>query len=193
MSNQAADRRLEILAAAQAGGPGFLQLEPGGLRFSLGTSLADLSVPVEVAPDARAIVRAAAVEVALLLVHQHQRLVPAEELDRLILREDYAHLPNVEDALGSRIGGPDLRAAAALAASAHPSLSGSLAAAWLGKGGKGRSLVGLWIELLRRAFAEQAASRGEETTLIVTLALVAETAAAEQVIREALPVTHADR
>jgi len=193
VSNQAADRRLEILAAAQAGGPGFLQLEPGGLRFSLGTSLADLSVPVEVAPDARAIVRAAAVEVALLLVHQHQRLVPAEELDRLILREDYAHLPNVEDALGSRIGGPDLRAAAALAASAHPSLSGSLAAAWLGKGGKGRSLVGLWIELLRRAFAEQAASRGEETTLIVTLALVAETAAAEQVIREALPVTHADR
>ena len=88
MSNQVAARRLEILAVAQAGGQGFLRLEPGRLRFSLGTSLADLSVPVEVAPDAQAILRAAAVEVALLLVHHHQRLVPAEEHDRLLLRED---------------------------------------------------------------------------------------------------------
>ena len=193
MSNPVAARRLEILAVAQAGGQGFLQFDPGRLRFSFGTSLAELSVPVEVAPDARAILHAAAVEVALLLVHQHQRLVPAEEHDRLILREDYAHLPMVEAGLGAGAGGPDLRAAATLAASAHPALTGSLAAAWLGKGGKGRSLVGLWIELLRRALSEQAASRGEETALIVTLAMVAETAAAEQVIREALPVTHADR
>jgi hypothetical protein len=193
MSNQVAARRLEILAAAQASGQGFLRFEPGRLRFSLGTSLADLSVPVEVAPDAQAILHSAAVEVALLLVHHHRRLVPAEEHDRLLLREDHAGLPVVEPTFGSSVGGPDLRAAAALAAAAHPSLTASLAAAWLGKGGKGRSLVGLWIELLRRAFEEQASAHGEETALIVTLALAAETAAAEQVVREALPATHADR
>jgi hypothetical protein len=193
VSNPVAARRLELLAAAQAGGEGFLRFEPGRLRCSLGTSLADLSVPVEVAPDARLIVQAAAVEVALLLVQLHQRLVPSEEHDRLFLREDYAGLPPVEPTFGGSTGGPDLRAAAALAAAAHPSLTPSLAAAWLGKGGKGRSLVGLWIELLRRAFQEQATAHGEETALIVTLALAAETAAVEAVVRQALPITNADR
>ncbi len=193
VSNPVAARRLEILAAAQAVGQGYLQFEPGAARFSLGTSLADLSIPVEVAPDARAIVQAAAVEMAMLLVHEHQRLISAEEHDRLLLREGAASIPAVEAGRVSSAGGPDLRAAAALAAAAHPSLTAALAAAWLGKGGKGRSLVGLWIELLRRAFVEQAASAGEDTPLIVTLALVAETAAADQVVREALPFTHADR
>ena len=193
MSSQVAARRLEILAAAQAGGQAFLRFEPGKLRFSLGTSLADLSVPVEVAADAAAIVRAAAVEVALLLVHHHQRLVPAEAHDQLFLREEYAALPSVEPTLFSAAGGTDLRAAAALAAASHPALTGSLVSAWMGRGGKGRSLVGLWIELLRRAFQEQSAARGEPTALIVTAALAAETAAAEQVVRELLPVTHADR
>ncbi|MCK7512105.1 MAG: hypothetical protein MZV70_54070 [Desulfobacterales bacterium] len=41
--------------------------------------------------------------------------------------------------------------------------------AWLGKGGKGRSLVGLWIELTRRALEEAPEARGEETPLIVAL------------------------
>jgi hypothetical protein len=193
MSNPAAARRLEILAAAQAGGPGFLRFEPGTLRFSLGTSLAELQVPVEVAPDAVLIIRAAAVELALLLVHHHQRLVPAEQHDQLFLREEFAGLPAVEPTLLGGGGGADLRAAASLAAASHPSLTGSLAAAWLGKGGKGRSLVGLWIELLRRAFAEQAATRGEETALIVALALATELAAAEAVVREVLPATPSDR
>ncbi len=193
MSHPVAARRLELLAAAQAGGAGFLGLEPGRLRFSLGTSLADLSVPVEVAPDARAIHHAAAVEIALLVVRHHRRLVPDEEHDRLLLREDSSNLPAVEPGPGGHAGGPDLRAAAALAAASHPALTGGLVAAWLGKGGKGRSLVGLWIELLRRAFLEQAAAPGEPTTLIVMLALAAEAAATEQGVREALPVTHADR
>jgi hypothetical protein len=188
-----AARRLEVLAAAQAGGEGFLRFEPGRLRCSLGTSLADLAVPVEVAPEARAILRAAAREVALLLTHHHQRLVPAEQRDQLLLREDFTGLPAVAPTFGGAGGSPDLRAAAALAAASHPSLTPGLAAAWLGRGGKGSSLVGLWIELLRRAFEEQASARGEETSVIVALALVAETVAAQQAVREALPVTHADR
>ncbi|MCK7512106.1 MAG: hypothetical protein MZV70_54075 [Desulfobacterales bacterium] len=50
VSSPVAARRLELVAAARAEPLGFLRFEPGKLRFSLGTSLADLAVPVELAP-----------------------------------------------------------------------------------------------------------------------------------------------
>jgi hypothetical protein len=189
-----AARRLELHAAARSDPAGFLRLDRAGLRFSLGTSLADLAIPIEVAADARAIVRGAAAEIALLLATHHRRLAGADELDRLILREEYATLPRVAPVLGPAAGGADVRAAAALGFAAHPLLCGGIVGAWLGKGGRGRSLVALWIELLRRAFGEMAATRGrEETPLVVALALAAETAAAEGVIRELLPAGPAER
>ena len=194
MPNPVAARRLEVLAAAQAGGEGFLRFEPGRLRCSLGTSLADLAVPVEVAPEARshpARGRARGGAAA----HPPPPAAGAGRAARpaAAARGLQPGSPPWRRPFGGAGGGPDLRAAAALAAASHPSLTPGLAAAWLGRGGKGRSLVGLWIELLRRAFEEQASARGEETSVIVALALAAETAAAEQVVREALPVTHADR
>ena len=193
MSSPVAARRLALLAAARADPQGFLRFEPGRVRFSLGTSLADLIIPVELADDARAILRGAAAELALLLATHHKRLVQPDELDRLLLREDAAALPVVPPTLAPSGGGPDLRAAANLCFACHPALPGGLAGAWLGKGGRGRSLVGLWIELTRRALEEGAAARGEETALIVALALAAETAAAEAAVTAALPATHADR
>jgi hypothetical protein len=190
-----AGRRLEIFAAARADPAGFLRLDPSRVRFSLGTSAADFSIPIEVGPQARAIVRGAAAEVALLLSIQHRAFVPADDLDRLILREEYASLPQVAPVLGSAgSGGPDLRAAAQLAPALHPALTGGIVGAWMGRGGKGRSLVALWIELFRTAFEEMAASKGrEETPLLVALALSAETAAAESALRECLPAPPLDR
>ncbi len=188
-----AARRLELIAAARAEPHAFLRFEPGRLRCSLGTSLADLAVPVEVAPDAHTIVHAAATEVALLLSTHHKRLVPPEELDRLLLREEFGGLPQALPSLAPGPGGPDLRAAAALCTASHPALPGGLMSAWLGKGGKGRSLVGLWIELTRRALEEAPGADGEETPLIVALGLTAELAAAEAAVREALPPTNAER
>ena len=161
VSSPVADRRLEVLAAARSAPHAFLRFEPGTLRCSLGTSLADLAVPVELAADARHIVRAAATEVALLLATHHKRLVPPDELDRLLLREEFGGLPQVEPTLSPGAGGPDLRAAAALCSAGHPALPGGLVTAWLGKGGKGRSLVGLWIELERRALEEARGAGGE--------------------------------
>jgi hypothetical protein len=193
VSSPVAARRLALIAAARAEPHGFLRFEPGRLRFSLGTSLADLAVPVELAPDARTIVRSAATEVALLLCTHHKRLVPPDELDRLLLREEYDGLPPSLPTLGPGPGGPDLRGAAALGTACHPALPGGLMTAWLGKGGKGRSLVGLWIELTRRALEEAPAAHGEETPLIVALGLAAELLAAEAAVREALPPTNADR
>jgi hypothetical protein len=189
-----AARRLEVLAAARADPRGFLRLEPASLRFSLGTSLADVAVPVELSADAAAILQGAAVELALLLASHHRGFVAGDDLDRLILREDYAGLPTVPPTLAAVGGGPDLRAAAQLAPGIHPALTGGVVSAWMGKGGRGRSLVALWIELLRQGFAEMATSRGrEETPFLVALALSASSAAGQDAVREALPGPPLDR
>ncbi len=189
-----AARRLRILALAQAQGEPFLRLDPARLRFQLGTSHADLRVPVELAADAAAIVRGAVDQLGLLLSIQHGRFLPAADLDRLYLREDYASLPPVADQLGLATGGPDLRAAARLALSAHPALHGGLVTAWMGPGGKGRSLTALWIATLRGAAAEMAASpQREETPFLVTLALSGALQAATAGLRDVLPSAPHDR
>ena len=48
-------------------------------------------------------------EIGLLLSTHHRAFVPGDELDRLILREEYATLPAVAAQLGPSGGGPDLR------------------------------------------------------------------------------------
>jgi len=187
-------RRLEIFSSARPDPAAFLRFDRERLRFSLGTSLADLAIPVEISPDARAIVRGALAEIALLLSTHHRGLASADDVDRLILREEYAQLPAIHAQLGPSGGGPDLRAASQLAPAVHPALSGGLVSAWMGKGGKGRSLVALWIELLRRGFEEMAASRGrEETPRVVALALSGAMAAAERELKPFLPAPPLDR
>ena len=194
MPSPLALRRLEIFSAARADPAGFLRLQRERLRFSLGTSIADLAVPVELSADAAAIVQGALAEAALLLSTHHRRFVPPDDLDQLILREEYANLPPVTAQLGATGGGPDLRAAAQLGPAIHPALTGGVVSAWIGKGGRGRSLVALWIELLRRAFEEMAATRDREPTpLLVTLALSAETAAADRRLKPFLPAPPLER
>jgi hypothetical protein len=189
-----AARRLEVYAAARADPAGFLQLDPSRLRFSLGSSLADVSVPIEVSADAGAILRTAATELCLLLVSHHRGFVAGDDLDRLILRDDYAALPPVSATAGAASGGPDLRTAVQLAPALHPALTGGVISAWLGKGGRGRSLVALWIELLRQGFAEMAETHGKERTpLLVAHALSAATTACEVELRGALPGPPLDR
>jgi hypothetical protein len=189
-----AARRLEIHAAARADLAGFLRLDPSRLRFSLGTSLADVAVPIEVSADAAAIVRAGAVELALILASHHRRFVAGDDLDRLLLREDYAKIPPVPSTTAASGGGPDLRTAAQLGPVLHPALTASVISSWMGKGGRGRSLVAVWIELLRQGFAEMEATQGQERTpVIVALALAAVSAACEADIRSALPGAPLDR
>jgi len=189
-----AARRLRILAEARAKGEPFLSIDPARLRFQLGTSHADLRVPVDLAGDASAIVRSAVDQIGLLLATHHGRFVPPEELDRLYLREDYASLPSVPDLLAPAAASPDLRHAADVALAAHPALQGGVVAAWMGPGGKGRSLTALWIASLRTAAAEMAASPDrEETPLLVALALSGALHAAGAGLREVLPGPPHDR
>jgi hypothetical protein len=189
-----ATRRLRVLAEARAQGEPFLRIDPARLRFQLGTSHADLRVPVDLAGDAAAIVRSAADQVGLLLATHHGRFVPPEELDRLYLREDYASLPRVADLLSPASGGPDLRSAAQIALAAHPALQGGVVTAWMGPGGKGRSLTALFIASLRTAASEMAASPDqEETPLLVAIALSGALTAAGAGLREVLPGAPHDR
>ncbi|HET6437654.1 MAG TPA: hypothetical protein VFG59_06320 [Anaeromyxobacter sp.] len=194
MPTPLAARRLEVHAAARADLAGFVRLDPARLRFSLGTSLADVSVPIEVSADAAGIVRGAAVELGLLLTSHHRSHVAGEDIDRLILRDDYANLPPVPPLIAPSGGGPDLRTAAQLGPAIHPALTGGLVSAWMGRGGRGRSLVALWIELLRQGFAEMEAARGRERTpLLVALALSAVSGALEAELRPVLPAAPVDR
>jgi len=189
-----AERRLQLLAAVRAAGPDRLGFEPGRLRFSLGTSLGELRIPVQVTPEARSIVQGAVLELALMLAAQHSRLVPPEELERLLLTEGRANLPAAADTLGPSGGGADLQAAAQLGALAHPALTGGVVCAWMGPGGRGRSLTALVIGVLRQALAEMDASpTGEETPLLVLLALFEELTLADAGLLEALPRSPVDR
>ena len=194
MAPALAARRLQILAAARAAGHAFGAIDPTRLRFHLGTSLADLRVPVHVAPDAAAIVTGACEQIGLLLTIHHKGSLPGEELDRLYIREDFASLPRVPDALAPLSGGPDLRSAARLAVLWHPALTGGLTCAFMGEGGKGRSLTGLWIAVMRAAFAERASSRdGEETPLLAGLVLFGAMLQAASGLSEVLPRPPRDR
>ncbi len=145
-------------------------------------------------PDAAALVRGAVDQLGLLLSIQHGRFLPADELDRLYLREDYASLPAVVDRLAPTTGGPDLRGAARLALAAHPALHGGLFTAWMGPGGRGRSLTALWIGALRGAGVEMESSpRQEETPFLVALALSGALQAAAAGLRDVLPRAPHDR
>jgi hypothetical protein len=187
-----AARRLAILAAARARRSDFLRLDPGRFRFSLGTSLGDFRVPVELAPDARSIVEAAAGELAALLAAH--RFVPADERDRLARAAVHAPPAPVPPRLSPTATGPELRGAARLGAALHPALQGGLLSAWMGPGGRGRSLVGLARELTRRALAEaRDTGHVEPTAVLVALALHAELAAQEGRARDLLPEPPLDR
>ena len=194
MTSPIASRRLQVLAAARREGAAFSRFDPARLRFHLGTSLSDLQVPVQVDPAAMELVRSAADQVGIALTTHHKRFVPAEELDRIYLREDYASLPTSADALGAVGGGPDLRAAARLGALAHPALPGGITSAWMGPGGRGRSLTALWIAVLHAAFEERASSpAAEETPLLAVLALAGAIQTAAPGLREVLPAPPHDR
>jgi hypothetical protein len=185
---------MEVLAAARADMAGFLRIDPSRLRFFLGSSLADVSVPIELSADAASILRGAASELSLLLASHHRGFVAGDDLDRLILRDDYATLPHVAPTMAPAGGGPDLRTAALLGPAIHPTLTGGVVAAWMGRGGRGRSLVALWIELLRQAFAEMQSTRAQERTpLLVALALSGASAACEADLRATLPSPPLDR
>jgi len=188
-----AQRRRELFAAARSEREDFVRLDPSRLRFSLGTTPGDPRVPVQVTAEASALVHSAAADLALFLSTAHRHFVAADDLDRLVMSEGYALLPMPAPTLGPSGGGLDLRAAAQGGLSAHPALTGGLLCAWMGPGGRGRSLTGLWIEAMKSGLAEMRGDPEEETPLIAALALHGEMLAGAEAARERLAGPPVDR
>ncbi len=189
MASPLAARRIQILTSGVVLPGGELAaLDRSRLRLhALGRS-GEVRIPILVEAGAATLLRAAASELALLLATQHRRLLPIDDLERIRAAGGYVPLPSVAPSLGPSGGGPDLKAAARLGVGVHPALTGGIVCAWMGPGGRGRSLTGLVIEVLRRAFAEgQRSSEREETPVLVALALFPALAAAEEPVRALLP------
>lgn len=164
--------RLELASAFRAGTAALPELSPAKLRFSLGSSLADLRLPYEITHEAVRIFTWSGVQLLAMLVQRHRNVLTRGEFDRFLMDDAFSTLPEAAETLTASTPNPDIRATAELAPRAHPALTGGVVAAWLGPGGAGRSLVALVIETLRTALAEMHRSGGrEETPAVVALML----------------------
>jgi len=89
-----ADERPALLARLRQHAEGralqdVLRLDGRALRFHLGTSLADLRVPVAVGSDLRRAFAAAVRDLYFLLCLRHRPLLKESEFDELILQDGF--------------------------------------------------------------------------------------------------------
>ena len=191
-----ADERLELIARLRRGAPGrslpdALRLDARALRFHLGTSLADLRVPVHVDDGVRSALSGAVRDLFFLLSLRHRSTLRPNEYDRLILLDGFdprAARPTAFSA-PSNVKSETLRKAFVEAPGMHPALDAGLLASWLSTGRPGRALAGTLTLLLRRAQAEtEGRDPPEPTAYLVLLAARALSHAATGTLKD-LPVS----
>ncbi|HTO96755.1 MAG TPA: hypothetical protein VMK66_06890 [Myxococcales bacterium] len=171
-----AEERLELIARLRAAAPGgsladALRLDARGLRFHVGTSLADLRVPVHVEAAVRAVVGAAVRDLFFLLALRHRGMLRQAEYDRLILLDGFdprAARPSSFNA-PSTVKSENVRKAFLEAPEMHPALDAGVLASWLGTGRPGRVLAGTLNAILRRAHAEAPRREPPEPTAYLAL------------------------
>ncbi|HET7788235.1 MAG TPA: hypothetical protein VFL36_19845 [Myxococcales bacterium] len=174
-----AEERLDLVARLRRQAPGrsltdLLRLDGRELRFHVGTSLADLRVPVHVDAAVGAAVRAAVRDLFFLLSIRHRASLREREYDRLILLDgfDPKGARQVSFNAPASVKSDNVRRAFLEAPELHPALDAGLMASWLTTGRPGRTLAGILNALLRRAQAEAGGpERPEPTPYLVLLAL----------------------
>src|SRR3989440_8218762 len=174
-----ADERPALLARLRQHAQGralqdALRLDGRALRFHLGTSLADLRVPVSVSSDLRRAFTAAVRDLYFLLCLRHRPVLKEDEFDQLLLQDgfDSKALRPVSFSPPASVARDNIRRAFIDAPELHPALDAGLLASWIASGRPGRVWVGALNALLRRSMAEAAASdRHEPTTYLVLLSL----------------------
>jgi len=174
-----ADERPALLARLRQHAEGralqdVLRLDGRALRFHLGTSLADLRVPVAVGSDLRRAFAAAVRDLYFLLCLRHRPLLKESEFDELILQDgfDSKVLRPVSFSPPSSVARENVRRAFLEAPELHPALDAGVLASWIASGRPGRLWVGALNALLRRTVADAAGSdRQEPTTYLVLLSL----------------------
>lgn len=150
------------------------RLDGRSLRFHLGTSLADLRVPVAIDRKLTQAFDDAALDLLFLLCARHRASLRESEWDQLLLFDgfDPKALKGVSYSAPLSVAQDGVRRAFLEAPELHPSLDCGLIAVWIGSGRPGRTLVGAANALLRRATAEATGSEhAEPTPYLVLLAL----------------------
>ncbi|MFL5433255.1 MAG: hypothetical protein ACJ784_01965 [Myxococcales bacterium] len=174
-----ADERIELLPrlrklAAGRAMADALRLDGNALRFHLGTSLADLRVPVSLAPSVVEPFTVAVRDLVYLLAQRHRALFKQAEQDQLLLLEGFEAKAAraVSFVPPSQVRAEGVRRAFLEAPELHPSLDSGLFASWIASGRPGRRLVGALNAVLRRAVTEAgSADKAEPTAYLLLLAL----------------------
>ena len=187
-----ADERLELFPRLlkQGGGRGLpdaLKLDGRALRFHIGTSLADVRVPVHVDPGVEGAVVAAVRDLFFLLCVRHRAALRENEYDQLLLLDgfDPRALRPVSFTAPATVTRDGIRRAFLEAPELHPALDSGLVASWIASGRPGRVLVGALNALLRRAIDEGAGTEQKEfTPYLLLLALRSLTERALQAVRQ---------
>ena len=171
-----AEERLDLIARLRRQVPGrsltdTLRLDGRALRFHLGTSLADLRVPVHVEPAVEQALRAAARDLFFLLCVRHRAALRENEYDRLILLDGFDPRPARPASCGApaTVKSDHVKQAFLEAPELHPSLDSGLMASWIGSGRPGRVLVGALNAVLRRGLQESVAQEPPEPTPYLAL------------------------
>ena len=170
-----------------------LRPDARALRFHLGTSLADLTVPVAVDGALTALFARAALDLFYLLCMRHRGALRPAEYDQLLLRDgfDPQVLRPIAYSAPASVTREGIRQTFAEAAELHPALDGGLVASWIAQGRPGRTLLGALNTLFSRAREEGAASEPREPTdYLALLALRAHADGAIEPLR-AVPIAPA--
>src|SRR6266446_5216259 len=171
-----AEERFELIARLRRSAPGrslpdALRPNARALRFHLGTSLADLRVPVHVDESVRSVVQTAVRDLFFLLSVRHRAALRANEYDRLLLLDGFDPRAARQTSFNapSSIKSESVRKAFLEAPELHSALDGGLVASWLTAGRPGRALAGTLSVLLRRAQSEANGRELPEPTAYLTL------------------------
>lgn len=151
-----------------------LRLDGRTLRFHLGTSLADLKVPVGIEPALLAAFQRAVRDLFFLLCQRHRAHLKPAEYDALLLLDGFD--PQRSRPLSfvppASVSSDGVRRAFFEAPQLHPALDAGVIAGWIASRCPGRAFVGAVNALLRRALLESAQSEaGEPTAYLAVLTL----------------------
>src|SRR5207244_2692210 len=117
-----------------------LRLDGRALRFHLGTSLADLRVPVAIGPDLRRAFTAAVRDLYFLLCTRHRAVLREDEFDQLLLQDgfDSKALRPVSFSPPANVTRENVRRAFTEAPELHPAVDAGLLASWIASARPGR-------------------------------------------------------
>ena len=174
-----AEERLDVLGRLRKSAQGravadTLRLDARALRFHLGTSLADLRVPVHVDGSVQSALHIAIRDLFFLLALRHRAALRQSEYDQLILLDGFDPRAARQTSFNppASAKSENIRTAFLEAPELHPALDGGLLASWLSSGRPGRVLAGTLNALLRRAQEESTGREpAEPTAWIVLLAI----------------------